>query len=110
MPERAKIFQYAEFDIDALCRMASSLRDGQKCSCDPGQIPKSGSFNWVVNILFDDGVEWVLRSPRNGAEIVSDDTNISLLASEAATLKYIKAHSSIPVPEVFAYQYVSLVR
>ncbi|KAI4095517.1 MAG: hypothetical protein LQ339_007204 [Xanthoria mediterranea] len=104
MPERAKIFQYAEFDIDALCRMASSLRDGQKCSCDPGQIPKSGSFNWVVNILFDDGVEWVLRSPRNGAEIVSDDTNISLLASEAATLKYIKAHSSIPVPEVFAYQ------
>lgn len=110
MQKRATIFQYADFDIDALCQLASDLRGGQSCSCDPCQIPKSGSFNWVVNVSFDDGVEWVLRSPRKGDEIVSDDTNLSLLASEAATLKYIKAHSNIPVPEVFAYQYVFLVR
>ena len=35
---------------------------------------------------------------------MSDETNLSLLASEAATLKYIKANSTIPVPEVFAYR------
>ncbi|KAL8875970.1 MAG: hypothetical protein Q9198_005750 [Flavoplaca austrocitrina] len=74
MQERANIFKYAEFDVDALCQLASNLR------------------------------EWVLRSPRKGDEIVSDDTNLSLLASEAATLKYIGAHSDIPVPEIFAYQ------
>lgn len=29
---------------------------------------------------------------------------MSLLASEVATLKYVGAHSTIPVPEVFAYR------
>lgn len=104
MPERANIFQYAEFDIDALCLLASSLREGQQCSCDPGQIPKSGSFNWVVKILFDDGVEWVLRCPRQDYGYLSEDTSALLLASEAATLRYIKANSTIPVPEVLAYR------
>ena len=30
----------------------------------------------------------------------------SLIASEVATLKYIKRNSSVPVPEVFAFRYV----
>jgi len=46
----------------------------------------------------------VLRSPRTDGGIKSDETNLILLASEAATLKYIKANSAIPVPEVFAYR------
>jgi len=46
----------------------------------------------------------VLRSPRNDGGIKSDETNLILLASEAATLKYIKANSTIPVPEIFAYR------
>ncbi|KAL8676415.1 MAG: hypothetical protein Q9224_007289, partial [Gallowayella concinna] len=104
MQERASIFEYARFDPDALCQLASSLREGQSCSCDPTQRPKTGSFNWVVFISFVDGVEWVLRSPRKGDGIVSDDTNLLLLASEAATLRYIKSHSTIPVPEVYSYQ------
>ena len=107
MQDRANIFKYADFDVDALCKLASNLCGGKSCSCNPDQIPKSGSFNWVVDVSFNDGIEWVLRSPRKGDEIVSDDTNLSLLASEAATLKYIIAHSDIPVPEIFAYQYVS---
>lgn len=54
---------------------------------------------------FVDGVEWVLRSPRDDGAMISDDTNALLLASEAATLKYIKANSTIPVPNVYAYEY-----
>jgi len=46
----------------------------------------------------------VLRSPRNDGAIKSDETNPLLLASEAATLMYIRANSIIPVPEVFAYR------
>lgn len=49
-------------------------------------------------------MQLVLRSPREGNPIESDETNLLLLASEAATLKYIKMHSTIPVPEVFAYR------
>lgn len=104
MHKRAKVFQHAQFNADALCQLASNLRGGRSCSCDPYQTPKSGSFNWAIIVSFDDGVEWVLRSPRTGDGTILDDTNLLLLESEAATLKYIKAHSSIPVPEVFAYQ------
>ncbi len=32
----------------------------------------------------------------------------SLIASEAATLKYIRRYSSIPVPEIFAFRYKHL--
>ncbi|KAL8796595.1 MAG: hypothetical protein Q9182_007325 [Xanthomendoza sp. 2 TL-2023] len=104
MQDHASIFRYAKFDPLALCHIASRLRGGQSCYCDLTQTPKTGSFNWAVFLLFADGVEWVLRSPRKGDGVVSDDTNLLLLASEAATLKYIKRHSTIPVPEVFSYQ------
>ena len=70
----------------------------------PSQVPACGSFNWTILLLFDDGMEWIFRSPRKDGAIVSDETNLSLLASEAATLKYIKAKSTIPVPEVYAYR------
>ncbi len=49
-------------------------------------------------------MEWVLRSPRDDDAIRSDETNLLLLADKAATLKYIKANGTIPVPEVFAYR------
>ncbi|KAL8807244.1 MAG: hypothetical protein Q9200_004741 [Gallowayella weberi] len=104
MQEHTSIFRYAKFDSLALCQLASRLRDGQSCSCDLTQTPKAGSFNWAVFLLFADGVEWVLRSPRKGEGVVSDDTNLLLVASEAATLKYIKGHSTIPVPEIYSYQ------
>lgn len=101
---RATAFQYAEFNAPALYRLVSSLRGGQRCSCDTSQVPACGSFNWTILISFYDGVEWVLRSPRDDGAIKSDETNLSLLASEAATLLYIRANSSIAVPEVFAYK------
>jgi len=77
-------------------RLVSKLRGGQSCFCDTSQTPASGSFNWTILISFINGVEWVLRSPRNDGGIKSDETNLILLASEAATLKYIKANSTIP--------------
>ncbi len=92
--ERATAFQYAEFNAPALCRLVSNLRGGQRCSCDTSQVPACGSFDWTILISFYDGVEWVLRS---------------LLASEAATLMYIRANSTIAVPEVFAYRLTILV-
>ncbi len=106
MVETVNIFKYANFNVPALCRLVGKLRGGQACICDTSQLPACGSYNWTILVSFPDGVEWVLRSPRDDGAIRSCETNILLLASEAATLKYIKANSTIPVPEVFAYRQV----
>lgn len=108
MCETASAFKYANFNVPALCRLASKLRGGQTCICDTSQIPACGSFNWAILVSFIDGVEWVVRSPRDEGAIKSGETNLLLLASEAATLKYIKANSTIPVPEIFAYRQAGL--
>ena len=108
MCEELSIFKYANFNVSALRRLASQLREGQACMCDTSQVPACGSFNWTILLSFVDGVEWVLRSPRDDGAIQSDEANFLLLASEAATLKYIKANSTIPVPEVFAYRQARL--
>ena len=106
MYERASIFKYAEFNKLALCRLVSKLREGQSCFCDTSQTSASDSFNWTILISFIDGVKWMLRFPRNDGEIKFDETNLILLASEVATLKYIKANSTISVLEIFAYRQV----
>ncbi|OAX82807.1 hypothetical protein ACJ72_02844 [Emergomyces africanus] len=92
------LFRHATFDVHALCQLASSLHGGRSCSCDVTQVPADGSLYWAAFLVFDDGVEWVFRSPRRDGAIQSEKTIQALLASEAATLKYIKSYSAIPVP------------
>ncbi|KAB8264394.1 hypothetical protein BDV32DRAFT_135311 [Aspergillus pseudonomiae] len=72
-------FSIVTFDLQALCRLASRLRQGSTCRCDVNQVPESGSFNWAIYIVFEDGIQW-------------------LLESEAATLSYVRRNSDIPVP------------
>lgn len=107
MEKRPLLFTYATFNRDALISLAESLRQ-TPCTCDDTKRPFSGSLNWAIELCFDDDVHWIFRSPRSSqssgttAEFASQ-----LLASEAATLKYIRTHTSIPVPEVFHYRYVA---
>lgn len=105
MPNRRRdgnVFFHARFDVHALLRLAGRLRN-RPCTCDISQKPSSGSLNWAIILSFDDGVEWIFRSPRKSYGIDQETAGI-LLASEAATLKYIRKKSSIPVPEVFHYR------
>lgn len=99
------IFHHAKFDLQALLRLAARLRN-RPCTCNLSQKPLSGSFNWAINLVFDDGVQWIFRSPRTHYGL-NEETVGNLLASEAATLKFIKENSSIPVPEVFSYRSIS---
>ncbi|KAJ0426701.1 RNase H domain-containing protein [Aspergillus carlsbadensis] len=100
--KKQEIFTYADFNLDALCRRASTLRQGASCTCDPDQRPASGSFNWAVFIHFDDGTRWVFRSPHRRRSMPLE-MGTKLLASEAAILLYLRAHSDIPAPELFDY-------
>ncbi|KAJ3539249.1 hypothetical protein NM208_g5564 [Fusarium decemcellulare] len=99
-----KIYYFAKFDLPALLSL-SEQRRGQPCTCDVSQMPKSGSLNWVIFVSFKDGIEWVFRSPKSALHtgFYSDETASKILISEASTLLYLKAHTSIPVPEVYAY-------
>lgn len=101
---RPKIFAYAKFNLDALLSLATRLR-GRPCSADPSTRPKTGSLNWVIFITFDDGIEWAFRSPRNGpSAILTEESASKLLVSEASTLNYLRANSSVPVPEVYSFR------
>ncbi|KAF8851886.1 hypothetical protein BDZ45DRAFT_131931 [Acephala macrosclerotiorum] len=101
MPTRTGVFFYAKFDLPALLRLAEQLRN-IPCSCDSSKHPESGSWNWTIFLLFEDGVEWVLLSPRQSHDI-SPETTAKLIKSAVATMKYVRLNSPIPVPEVFDY-------
>lgn len=89
-------YLYALFDIAALLSIAQDIRR-KTCTCDYSQRPKSGSLNWAILITFEDGVEWVFRSPRKFG--LQPDT-----ASEVLLLEYLEEVDSIPVPRVFSYR------
>lgn len=93
--QKIPVFCYGKFDLPALLHHAGKLRDAP-CSCDRSKRPRSGVLNWVIFLLFEDGVEWVFRSPRQ--DDMSLDTAVELLESEVANMKYVKLNRLIPVP------------
>ncbi|KAK4452372.1 hypothetical protein QBC34DRAFT_398555 [Podospora aff. communis PSN243] len=99
--KKPKVFFYADFNLDNLIQLAERLR-GRLCTCDTSQTPKVGAYNFAIFLVFDDGVEWVFRAPSVSHAPPGNITE-RLLASEAATLKYVRKHTTIPVPEVFHY-------
>ncbi|KAI1062295.1 hypothetical protein LB506_006264 [Fusarium annulatum] len=100
---RPRVFAYAKFDLDALISLATNLRR-QSCTIDTSTRPKAGSTHWVIFITFEDGIEWVFRSPRGGSSaIITEKSASKLLISEATTLKYLRTLGAIPVPEVFSF-------
>lgn len=101
---KLNIFTYGDFDLQAVCRHASTLRQGIPCTCNPDQRLASGSFNWAIFISFEDGLRWVSRSPHSRS-FMPPEWSMKLLASEAAVLRYLRAHCDIPVPEVYDYWY-----
>ncbi|KAJ5644607.1 hypothetical protein N7507_010618 [Penicillium longicatenatum] len=97
---KPNIFAYADFDLQALCHLASALRRGVPCTCDRDQLPDAGSYHWVVFISFADQVRWVFRSP-----LIKDsmpvETRAKIIASQVATLRCVRTYSNIPVPYVY---------
>ncbi|OAA48509.1 Aminoglycoside phosphotransferase [Metarhizium rileyi] len=61
-----------------------------------------GALNWAILLRFDDDIQWIFRSPKTKYAL-NNDTAYQLLASEAATLKYIREKTHIPVPEIYSY-------
>lgn len=62
--QKVIIFTYASLNIAALLMIAERIR-GKRCTCDDSQRPKSGSFDWVIFIKFEDEVEWLFPPSRS---------------------------------------------
>ena len=62
-----------------------------------------GSFNAVFKIDFTDRVRWVLKVPANGHPERWDAAASEALISEGFTMRLIRRQTTIPVPEVFAF-------
>jgi len=56
-------------------------------------------FNLIQELAFEDGVTWLARIPRPDHSFQPEETTLSY----AAVLRYLKKHSSVPVPTVFGY-------
>ncbi|KAH8704834.1 hypothetical protein BGW36DRAFT_421425 [Talaromyces proteolyticus] len=82
--------------LDELCATASRSRNGISCSLGNHTI---GGFNVVYELNFSDGIVWVARIPLPYNCYQPEEMSVSY----AATLKYIKKNSTMPVPKVYAY-------
>ena len=60
-----RVLWHEKFNLPALLDRASRLRN-VPCFCDLPRRPISGGLNWVIFLTFEDGVEWVFRSPTIG--------------------------------------------
>lgn len=60
----------------------------------------SGFNNVVVELAFSDQVYWVARIPHQAL----DNSDITSILSEIATMKIIITHTTIPIPQVFDFE------
>lgn len=82
-----------------LCRIASGLAGHLECKA-LDQV--ASGLNNIVRVLeFSDQTRWVARvHVRRSNSLVSG----TKLKTEIATMQFIKEHSDLPVPRVFAYE------
>ena len=80
---------------------SETLRGSGSVPCKIVELPLCGSFHIVFTIEFDDGVRWMLKVSANGHRF--DSVAAAALISEARTMQLIKSETTIPVPEVYAF-------
>ena len=91
----------SRIQFDELCNVASRLNpDGKGCYVDRS-IYAFGGDNIVFELSFNSGELWIarLRFPMDTA----DDINDFILESEAVTMRYLSANTSIPIPIVYGH-------
>ena len=85
-------------DPKALVTIASDLRNGQTCIIDTE--PRSGSFNLVYLLTFEDETKWAARIPQHGTRDHFAEGQSETMRAELELLQTIHKETSIPVPEV----------
>jgi aminoglycoside phosphotransferase (APT) family kinase protein len=93
-------------DFTALCLQATAVRkhyDHKAVSCKiDTTVYQTGWFNVVFQITFDDEVYWIARI-QLPFTTEYDEVQQAVLKSEVDTMRYVKSHTNIPLPEVYDY-------
>ncbi|CRG89677.1 hypothetical protein PISL3812_06716 [Talaromyces islandicus] len=96
-----EVDECAEFvktiQFNELCAVASRHRGGIPCTLGNHTV---GGFNIAFELHFPDGIAGIARIPLPYNCHQPEETSVSY----AVTMKYLKRNSSIPVPEVYAYE------
>ncbi|KAG6117969.1 hypothetical protein E4U12_001310 [Claviceps purpurea] len=79
-----------------------SSASGITCAIDPASFTY-GMNNLVLNVAFSDDVHWIARILYAAADPSSTRQHEIAMLSEIATMKTLKSRTTIPVPEVFAF-------
>ena len=81
-----------------------AFTDLLKISCTIAQEPMAGAYNLAYAITFSDGVTWIARIPGHGTPSRFRELDARKLDIEYQTMRYIKANTTIPIPEVFHWE------
>ena len=110
----------AQLNVENIVLLAASVRQDMQARQDPERNdlpsvetpaigckvfsePLRGSYNLAYRVLFDDGLEWILKVPANGSRARWDNLAANALTSEALTMKLIKRSTTVPVPTIYSF-------
>ena len=97
-----------QINLPAVRHLASNIR----MSIDGAQTPipckfspdiNHGTFNVILELVFEDGVCWIFKVPVNGFAEKFKSLNQNNLLSEVRIMRMIKAKTEIPVPALYAF-------
>ena len=77
------------------------LNDLLSLCCDISAVPRCGSYNLAYLITFQDETQWIARVPGHGHEERWTDLDQRKMDSEYNTMRYVRNHTTIPIPEVY---------
>ncbi|KAF8432805.1 hypothetical protein BGX38DRAFT_1224875 [Terfezia claveryi] len=72
-------------------------------TCTINPQPLAGSYNILYRVTFSDSSAWVFKIPSTGYLPEWSEASGRWLRSEAKTMNLIRKRTSIPIPEVFAF-------
>jgi hypothetical protein len=87
----------ASIDINDVCKLASHHNSCKACRVFREHA--HGSYNVCYFVEFEDGTKWVVRIPL--APCISNVWD--KIQSEVATIRYLEAKTTIPVPHIHAF-------
>lgn len=100
--------------LPTLCstvRKQSSINDPSPSSTSPIEPfvvvvdpPLFGSYHVLFPVRFQDGLRWLLKVPGHGTRARFDASAAVALRSEALTMRLIRRETSIPIPDVLAFE------
>ena len=77
--------------------------DNKNIACEVGVPPLNGAFDLVYRLDFVDGVSWTMRIPLCSKDGTDNQSQKRSLVSEAGVMQFLRQHTSIPIPQIFAF-------